>query len=367
MIPWIKTGNPILLAGVVLFIGGTIALLMATTGHPATPTGNPEVDKSGFIKAPELSGISGYLNTVPGLTLGSLKGKVVLVDFWTYSCINCIRTVPHLNEWNQKYAGQGLVILGVHSPEFEFEKDYANVKVAVEKLEILFPVVQDNAFTTWRAYRNQFWPHKYLIDADGFIRYDHIGEGSYAETEEKIVQLLNERNPGVKMTSSSNAPESTPDFPEIGTPEIYFGYDFFRPNSPRLGNPEGFRTETDTHYTFPDSFQLNRPYLEGTWKTTADYTTLNSENGRIALRFRAKNANIVAGAPPGTRISVWVDGIPATPENAGADVRFENGNPVSMIKTRTLYHLVSGTDYSEKTLILDVNGNGFEIYSFTFG
>lgn len=157
---------------------------------PATITENGtttkmHINKSQFKLAPELTGISGYINTADGqkLTLADLKGKVVIVDFWTYSCINCIRTIPYLNAWYDKYADKGLVIVGVHSPEFEFEKNYDNVKTAVEKFGIKYPVVQDNDKGTWNAYQNRYWPHKYLIDDEGYIRYDHIGEGGYADTE----------------------------------------------------------------------------------------------------------------------------------------------------------------------------------------
>ena len=150
------------------------------------------IDKSQFSKAPDFAGISGYINTHP-ITLKDLKGKVVLVDFWTYSCINCIRTLPYLADWNAKYADKGLVIVGVHTPEFEFEKNIDNVKAAVQKFGIKYPVLQDNDKGTWNAYGNSYWPRKYLIDSDGYIRYDHIGEGGYAETEKIIQTLLAER------------------------------------------------------------------------------------------------------------------------------------------------------------------------------
>ncbi|MEK6869480.1 MAG: thioredoxin family protein, partial [Nanoarchaeota archaeon] len=149
--------------------------------------------KSLYEKAPELAGIAGYINTNPEIKIQNLKGKVVLVDFWTYTCINCIRTFPYLKDWHNKYADKGLVIVGVHTPEFEFEKKYENVKSAVEKYGLKYAVVQDNNYETWRAYKNRYWPHKYLIDIDGFIRYDHIGEGAYAETERVIQELLKEK------------------------------------------------------------------------------------------------------------------------------------------------------------------------------
>jgi len=146
-----------------------------------------------YLEAPELRSIAGYINTDPDIKIQNLKGNVVLVDFWTYTCINCIRTMPYLKSWYDQYTDDGLVIVGVHTPEFEFEKDIDNVQDAVDKYDLKYAVVQDNDYATWRAYKNRWWPRKYLIDIDGFIRYDHIGEGGYTETESVIQELLNEK------------------------------------------------------------------------------------------------------------------------------------------------------------------------------
>ncbi len=151
-----------------------------------------QIDKSQFKGAPELTKVNGFIDHNP-ITLADLRGKVVLLDFWTYSCINCIRTIPYLSAWYEKYANEGLMIIGIHTPEFEFEKDYNNVKAVVEKFDITYPVVQDNEKGTWNAYENRYWPQKYLIDSDGYVRYDHICEGAYAETEKVIQSLLAER------------------------------------------------------------------------------------------------------------------------------------------------------------------------------
>ena len=152
------------------------------------------IDKSRFKKAPDLVGITGYINTSPEELKATMKDKVVLYDIWTYSCINCIRTLPYINAWNVKYADKGLLIIGIHSPEFEFEKDINNVKTAVENYGIKHPVVLDNDMKTWKAFENRYWPRKYIADSEGYIRYDHIGEGGYAETEKIIQQLLEERS-----------------------------------------------------------------------------------------------------------------------------------------------------------------------------
>jgi thiol-disulfide isomerase/thioredoxin len=187
------------------------------------------IDKSQFKKAPEFDKVTGYINTKP-INLSDLKGKVVLVDFWTYSCINCIRTIPYLVEWNEKYADKGLVIVGVHAPEFEFEKDVDNVKVAVKKFGIKYPVIQDNDKGTWNAYENQYWPQKYIVDNEGFIRYDHIGEGGYAETEKVIQSLLQERT--AQLAVDSSLPSTNNTVTETTTiPENVQSVDFSKINS----------------------------------------------------------------------------------------------------------------------------------------
>jgi thiol-disulfide isomerase/thioredoxin len=151
-----------------------------------------EIDKSQFKKAPEFTGITGYINTPAPVKIADLKGKVVLVHFWTYTCINCIHTIPHLNEWYQKYSNKGLVIVGVQTPEFNFEKNIDDVKTAVQNFQIKYPVIQDNNYVNWNAYGNNYWPRDYLVDNQGLIRYNHIGEGGYAETEQMIKSLLAE-------------------------------------------------------------------------------------------------------------------------------------------------------------------------------
>src|ERR671927_22844 len=264
------------------------------------------IDKSQFRMAPEFAQISGYINT-PGnngpLSLKDLKGKVVLVDFWTYSCINCIRTIPYLVDWNEKYADKGLVIVGVHSPEFEFEKNIDNVKAAIQKYGIKYPVLQDNDKGTWDAYQNRYWPRKYLIDNEGYIRYDHIGEGGYAEIEKGIQSLLTERaaqagiseiNLNINKNTTTPKNVQTVDFAKVNTPELYFGYQLAR--AP-LGNPEGFKPNQIVTYSVPQRSDIkpNAIYLIGDWKNNADNMELQSDTGRIALVYSAKSANIVAG------------------------------------------------------------------------
>jgi thiol-disulfide isomerase/thioredoxin len=338
---------------------------------PATITengtvANVQIDKSQFRLAPELAKISGYINTDP-ITLADLRGKVVLVDFWTYSCINCIRTIPYLNAWHEKYADDGLVIVGVHTPEFEFEKDYNNVKAAVEKFEIEYPVAQDNDRGTWKVYENRYWPRKYLVDNEGYIRYDHIGEGAYSETEKVIQSLLSERAAymGINATidQSTSKPENAQsvNFRQIDTPELYFGYQFAR--AP-LGNPEGFKPDQVVTYTIPEDATItpNRIYLDGEWKNNADHMELQGEHGRIVLSYSAKAVNIVAGGSGELHISE--DGSELTEGSRGSDVS-EDGTVV--IDGQKLYNLAMHEDYGKHQIVIDVKGEGFEIYTFTFG
>ncbi|MFL6507983.1 MAG: redoxin family protein, partial [Nitrososphaeraceae archaeon] len=265
-----------------------------------------QIDKSQFIKAPEFAQVDGYINTYNNspLTLSSLKGKVVLVDFWTYSCINCIRTIPYLNDWDQKYAGNGLVIVGVHSPEFEFEKNYDNVKAAVHRLGMTYPVVLDSDHGTWNAYGNQYWPRHYLIDSQGYIRDNHIGEGGYDQTEKAIQSLLAERAALMGMKEISFNTKSTAaikpqsmqfvDLNQSITPEIYLGYE--KASAP-IGNPEGFKPDQTVSYSIPSDMSLKPSivYLQGNWKNNPDNIELQSDTARIALIYYAKSVNIVAG------------------------------------------------------------------------
>ena len=321
-----------------------------------------------YKAAPELAGISGHINTDGNISIGGLKGKVVLVDFWTYTCINCIRTLPYLKMWDEKYRNEGLVIIGVHTPEFEFEKEYGNVLNAVEEHGIQYPVVQDNDYATWRAFQNRFWPRKYLIDIDGFIVYDHIGEGAYKETEEKIQDLLKERME--KEGVAKELPESAGELPEavkvtgrVGTPEIYLGSGFYRGN---FGNKEGLAVSGPVEYTLPEELQHNTAYFEGTWVTETDASRLVSETGKIVLPYDAKVVNIVAGAMNESEIAVFVDGRPEDKESKGADIELVNGKPIGRIQDHRLYSLVE-YQYGQHVVEIEVKGKGFMIYTFTFG
>ncbi|HJU95552.1 MAG TPA: thioredoxin family protein [Nitrososphaera sp.] len=325
-----------------------------------------QIDKSQFKLAPELTNVNGYINSEP-ITVADLRGKVVLVDFWTYSCINCIRTIPYLNAWHEKYADNGLVIVGVHTPEFEFEKDYNNVKAAVEKFDIKYPVAQDNEKGTWEAYENRYWPRKYLIDTDGYVRYDHIGEGAYAETEKVIQSLLAERtqyigaNVTIDQSISNPAGSQSVNFDRINTPELYFGYEYSR--AP-LGNSEGYKPDQIVNYTFPDDSKIvpNRIYLAGEWKNNADHMELQSEVGRIVLSYSAKAVNIVAGGEG--EFHILEDNSPLDNNSSGMDIS-EDGTV--KIDGQRLYNIVEHEEYGNHSITIEVAGRGFKIYTFTFG
>ncbi len=335
-----------------------------------------QIDKSQFQKAPEFAQIAGYINTPSSapLTLASLKGKVVLVDFWTYSCINCIRTLPHLNDWYQRYVDKGFVIVGVHSPEFEFEKNYDNVKAAVQKLGIKFPVILDSNHGTWNAYGNMYWPRDYLVDTQGYIRHDHIGEGDYNTTENAIQSLLAEGAAlnGMKDISFNTAKSTTTinrsslayvDLAKQITPEIYLGYSFAR--AP-LGNPQNFQPDQTIPYSIPPntSFNPDIVYLDGLWKNNPDNMELQSNTGHIVLTYNARAVNIVAGGH-GQQGIVTEDGATKILNNSLGKDLTQDGKFV--LDGQRLYNLALHNNYGSHSIIINVSGKGFQLYTFTFG
>ena len=326
------------------------------------------IDKSQFKKAPEFKGITSYINSNE-TRLSDLKGKVVLVDFWTYSCINCIRTLPYLVDWNEKYSDKGLVIVGIHAPEFEFEKNVDNVKQAVTRFGIEYPVLLDNEHGTWDAFQNSYWPRKYLVDSEGFIRYDHIGEGGYVETENAIRDLLAERSsqqgitlPSINQTKLDVPETQSVDFNQIKTPELYFGYQYARS---QLGNNEGFKPEKIVNYSIPTSnVEPNVIYLDGSWKNNADSMELVGQEGKIVLDYSAKSINIVAGGKG--EITVRQDGNDSQINNPfrGNDIGLEGK---LIVDGQRLYNIAVYPDYGNHQIEINAKGTGFRIYTFTFG
>lgn len=287
---------------------------------------------------PEFSGISAWLNSPP-LTAGGLRGKIVLVQFWTYSCINCLRTLPYVTKWHEQYKDKGLVVVGVHTPEFAFEKERANVETAIKRLGIHYPVAQDNQYRTWRAFGNHYWPAAYLIDKSGTIVTTQFGEGGYQQMENAIARLIGERTP-IAQTSD-------PDLSAVATPELYLGSE---KNDGAIVDQQA-ATRGEQSYTPPDGVPQNRFALSGRWNVTEDRATSSADGDEILLRFNAPKVNLVAGSSSPQTLSISVDGTPQP--------------PVTIDGSR-LYPLYSGTG-GEHLLRLRVPKAGLSAYSFTFG
>jgi thiol-disulfide isomerase/thioredoxin len=323
-----------------------------------------EIDKSGFKKAPELVGIANYLNTTPEELSKEIEGKVVLYDIWTYSCINCIRTLPYITAWDDKYSEQGLLIVGIHSPEFEFEKDPENVEMAIEKHGISYPVVLDNDMETWKAFENRYWPRKYIADHEGYLRYDHIGEGSYQETEKVIQKLLEERSIalGIQMTADSDLVDIDEfEHSLFRTPELYFGYKFAQ-NRNQLGSEEGFQPGRTISYSEPEKVDLHKFYPIGDWKNYEDSMELISETGTIKLLYNAKEVNIVTENV--AELEILLDGKSLPSEYSGKDIVDNN---LVHVTEPGLYNIINSDTSSTHFIEIKVKGEGFQIFTFTFG
>lgn len=302
-----------------------------------------------YDPAIEISNPSGYLNREPFLLEDLIGEKVIMVDFWTYSCINCQRTLPYLNAWYDKYKDAGFEIVAMHAPEFEFEKDPNNVLAAMEQFGIEYPVVQDNDKSTWQGYQNRYWPRKYLIDIDGYIVYDHIGEGGYEETEMKIQELLAER--ADKLGQSFDVENSTVQVDakvsEAMTPEIYFG----AARNSALGNGSPFAMGT-LSFEAPETLLANTLYLDGSWNIENEFAKNQSEGARILLNYEAKNIYMVASAKEAVEVTVLVDGKEVKRFTVQAD---------------QLYDLVEHNKAEAHTLELIIQGTGLQAYTLTFG
>ncbi len=311
------------------------------------------LDMGMHATAPELIQGGDWFNTKP-LTIKSLSGKVVLIDFWTYTCINCIRTLPYLKSWYSKYEKDGFVIIGVHTPEFAFEKDSKNVKQAIADFEIKYPVMQDNDYATWSAYNNRYWPAHYLIDKNGKIRYTHFGEGEYDKTEEMIQKLLKETGANIqdKIKNESYDVDSQ-------TPETYLGYARMQ----GLASPESAAHDTKSAYTIPSSLNLNTFAFAGNWTIEEEMAT-GEEGSIIDFKFLAKNVYLVMN-PIGSnaQVTIFLDGKEITKESSGRDVI---GNTVT-ISSNKLYELVKLKKAEEHILRIKVIEGKVSAYAFTFG
>ena len=337
---------------------------------------------------PELVGVSGWINSEP-FTLESKRGSVVLIDFWTYTCINCIRTLPYLREWHENYSDAGLVIVGVHSPEFEFEKISDNVAEAVNNFGIRYPVVQDNHFATWDAFKNNAWPAKYLIDKDGVVRYSHLGEGNYSETEQKIRELLTETGGDLASIDMGSYEEPTlakdartGDMNVSQTRELYLGYKrnyilamSEQSQPPYIRHPEYYnQMDMDVEYTDPGEHHNQFVYLNGLWRNESEKVVhaRNTDNNEdyMVLTFYATSVNVVMSSRTTDPLTVTLtlDGSPMNPKQAGSDVAFdENGNSYVIVDEPRMYRLVNQDKFISHELKLSSNSDKFSVFAFTFG
>ncbi len=371
-----KTTAPVIRQELVSVASGTISNISISTSS-ATSTPTPRVSDRSAIRrqkaanpnyypAVEIVQPTGFINAAP-FNLASLVGKkVILIDFWTYSCINCIRTIPYLNSWYKKYKDKGFVIVGVHSPEFEFEKKYENVAANVKKLGIEYPVVLDSNFGTWNAYGNNSWPSEYLIDVDGFVIHHTIGEGRYEETEREIQNALAEKMAALGESSAPAAGVSAPvsalgvDFSKVKSPEIYFG----SARNKYLGN--GVKNKVGVQsFTRPNENEIvpNTLYLAGVWKIRDQFAENVGGDARIVFKYNSRRVFMVASAEEPVAVTLLRDG-----KNAG-DVAGPDGVlGGATIQDERLYWLIDDeSGYGEHTLEIIIKNPGLKAFTFTFG
>jgi cytochrome c biogenesis protein CcdA/thiol-disulfide isomerase/thioredoxin len=318
-------------------------------------------------EVPSFSGATLWLNSPP-LTAESLRGKVVLIDFWTYSCINCLRALPYVKSWYAKYKDHGLVVIGVHAPEFAFEEDPGNVRRAVKDLGIAYPVAMDDDYAIWQAFNNQYWPAHYFIDAAGRIRAHHFGEGDYEGSEQIIRRLLAEAGQtdlpaaGVALVKAAGA-EVAPDEAHDESPETYVGYR----RAANFASPGGFVQDQEHGYSIPNDLKLNQWALGGSWMDSDEKAALHAAHGKISFRFLARDLHLVMGPGAGgkpVRFRVLLDGAPPG-ANHGVDI---DADGAGSIDGQRLYQLIrQHGDVAEHLFTIEFLDAGAEAYSFTFG
>jgi cytochrome c biogenesis protein CcdA/thiol-disulfide isomerase/thioredoxin len=334
-----------------------------SSARPAQSTG-PLSDEG---EIPSLAGATAWLNS-PALTAQQLRGKVVLIDFWTYSCINCLRSLPYVKSWYQKYHDHGLIVIGVHAPEFAFEKDVSNVRQALTQLGIEYPVALDNDYALWQAFHNQYWPAHYFIDARGRIRAHHFGEGDYDGSERVIRQLLLDAGAsdlpamGIDPGSQSGV-QAAADRRHEQSPETYVGFD----RAEHLQSPGGVVRDRAAQYSVPEHLALNQWGLAGTWTVTAEHARLDRVGGRVVFHFFARDLHLVLG--PGSsdrpvRFQVRLDGI-APGVDHGADT---DADGHGVVREQRLYQLIRQSgDIREHEFSIEFLDDDVTVYAFTFG
>jgi thiol-disulfide isomerase/thioredoxin len=315
---------------------------------------------------PSLGSATEWLNSPP-LTAAGLRGKVVLVDFWTYTCINWLRSLPYVRAWAEKYKNQGLVVIGVHSPEFAFEKNLDNVRRAAKDMKVSYPIAIDSDHAIWRAFKNEYWPALYFVDAQGRIRHHYFGEGEYEKSERVLQQLLTEAgNAGIdkKLVSvDGHGAEAAADWGSLKSPENYVGYE----RTENFASPGGAVLDKRRVYAVPTRLRLNQWALSGDWTVGKHATVLNKANGRIAYRFHARDLHLVMGpAARGTalRFRVLIDGKPPGAAH-GIDVDDQGNGTVS---EQRLYQLIrQPKPIADRQFEIEFLDAGVEAFAFTFG
>lgn len=321
---------------------------------PFTPSKREQNGKLSYLTpAPKLKGITAWINSEP-LNLDQLKGKVVLVDFWTYSCINCIRTFPYLQSWYDKYKNDNFVIIGVHTPEFEFEKDFDNVKKATERFRLTYPVALDNQYQTWQAFSNSYWPAHYLIDQEGMIRDIHFGEGAYLETENAIRHLLH--LPQLYVEEKEKAPSVLLDM----TPETYLGYKRATAFDPQIH----IIPDQKKDYGYNDPLMPNKIGLKGAWTATEEYILSDSNQSILSLNFKANRVYLVLGGESTMQIKVDLDGQPLPFSNWTEDM---NDKGEIFIRDARKYDIVDMKGKNGRHVLTLHIPQGIKAYAFTFG
>jgi len=330
----------------------TIAVIAGLSVYVATRVEPTDLGGAGdlSVKAqsvPALAAAKGWINSPP-LSPQDLRGKVVVYDFWTYSCVNCVRTLPHLQALYDRYGRDGLVVVGIHSPEFDFEKNHENVQHAVQQLGVTWPVALDDDMAIWNSFGNNYWPEEYLTDRDGRLRQVYIGEGEYDQKEDDVRTLLGE------AAAAPRAADGGPDAVQSAaqTPEIHFGLSFGAPHS-SSSTPD--LAEGTMTYSAPASLPVDTFALEGRWTVSGQGAESQSPDAAIELRYRAAEVNIVAGAPAGrmpVMLAVTLDGVAQPPVTIAGD---------------DLYRLVSNGPAGDHNLVLTPMTDGFNAFAFTFG
>ena len=327
-----------------------------------------------------MTGLGRWFNSEP-FTIGEQlsAGNVVLIDFWTYTCINCVRTLPFLRDWHGKYAEHGLVILGVHRPEFAFEHITSNVEAAIERLDVKWPVAQDNNSRTWRAFRNNYWPAKYLLDTTGNIVYTHFGEGRYIETEREIREALTRAGRDVSRVPFGRGDQARDPERRDQTRELYGGYGRNYGSVQYAAQPEYYLggdrvVEYQDIDTSTTARQNHKWYLQGPWRNEREQIvharqTTNLED-HFAFRFRARSVNVVLEPPGGASYDVYIkiDSRPLTESEAGADVEFDAaGKSLIRVSEPRHYAIIELSEFGQHDLQLASNSDKFGIFALTFG